>query len=290
MRSQISFVKSKVAPIVQWAGGKRQVIKFLIEKIPLEFENYFEPFVGGAALLIELFNRNLIKHAVISDINPDLVNLYVAVKYNPNKICYYIGKLEFSNHEKDYYKAREIYNSIKLDNLFAANDENIYKAVLMLYLNRHCYNGLYRVNSKGEFNVPFGRYKNPHLPGKEEIFSFSEMLQSVEILHMDFEKALECAKEKDFIYFDPPYMPVSQTANFTDYTVGGFSKVEQIRLKRTCDKLIQKGCYIMVSNSDSEFIKNLYREYNIESIEVNRQINSHADKRKGYKEVIITNY
>ena len=290
MRTQITFFHQKVVPIVKWAGGKRQIIKSLLEKLPSHFSTYFEPFLGGGALLIELYNKGILKNAVVSDINLELINLYTAIKNCPDEVVYYIKNLDFKNAEDDYYKARELYNSIKIKNMGTIENENLLKAVLLLYLNRHCYNGLYRVNSKGEFNVPFGRYKNPKMPTSEEIFAFSEMLQSVEILHADFEEAVKKASEFDFVYFDPPYMPVSKTANFTDYTVAGFSKVEQVRLKNVCDNLSKKGCFVMVSNSDSEFIRDLYRSYNIEVIEAKRLINSTAEKRTGHKEVIITNY
>ncbi|AZT91253.1 DNA adenine methylase [Caldicellulosiruptor changbaiensis] len=290
MRTQLTFLPQKVLPIVKWAGGKRQIIDKLMKKKPKEFSVYFEPFLGGGALLIELYNRGMLKKAVVSDINFDLINLYIVIKTCPEEIIYHIKNMEFKNNSEDYYRARDYYNSIQGIDINSIKEENIIKAALLLYLNRHCYNGLYRVNNKGEFNVPFGSYKNPKLPSREEIFAFSEMLQNIEILHMDFEEAVKNADSFDFVYFDPPYMPISKTAYFTDYTVAGFTEEDQIRLKNVCDILTQKGCYVMVSNSDSEFIRNLYKDYNIETIESRRSINSSAEKRRGHSELIITNY
>ncbi len=272
-------------PLVKWAGGKRQLLLELVKRLPKKWETYYEPFVGGGALLIELYKRRMLKSAVISDLNEELINLYNVVKNYPHELIETLNNTEFKNEKDTYLKLRERFNEI------IGNPEySIERAVLFLYLNKHCYNGLWRVNKAGKFNVPFGRYKNPSMPSQELILEFSNMLRNVEILNVDFEEAVSSARRGDFVYFDPPYQPVSETAYFTDYTSGGFDYSEQKRLAKVCKKLTKKGVYVMVSNSNTDEIKDLYYNFYIFIVNANRFINSRADKRKGATEVIITNY
>ena len=273
----------QLKPILKWAGGKRQILPYLLQYIPKNFNNYYEPFAGGLALLIELYNRGRIKKAIISDINKDLINLYEIIKEKPYELISAIKEIPFKNNKDDYYQARKLFNSLE-------PHKNVSRAALLLYLNRHGYNGLYRVNSKGEFNVPFGRYNNPSLPDEEDIIKFHEMLKSCEILNLDFEDAVRSAQRSDFVYFDPPYMPLNETSYFTDYTSGGFSEQEQKRLASVFKKLSNKGVYVMQSNSNNEFIRQLYAEYNIVEIEARRNINSNVSKRGPVKELLVLNY
>ena len=270
----------QLKPILKWAGGKRQILPYLLQYIPKDFNNYYEPFAGGLALLIELYNRGRIKKAIISDINKDLINLYEIIKEKPYELISAIKEIPFKNNKDDYYQARKLFNSLE-------PHKNVSRAALLLYLNRHGYNGLYRVNSKGEFNVPFGKYNNPSLPDEEDIIKFHEMLKSCEILNLDFEDAVRSAQRSDFVYFDPPYMPLNETSYFTDYTSGGFSEQEQKRLASVFKKLSNKGVFVMQSNSNNEFIRQLYAEYNIVEIEARRNINSNASKRGPVKELLI---
>jgi len=281
-QSMLSNTK-QLKPILKWAGGKRQILPYLLQYIPKNFNNYYEPFAGGLALLIELYNQGRIKKAIISDTNKDLINLYEIIKERPNELISAIKEIYFKNNKDDYYQARKLFNSLE-------PHKNVSRAALLLYLNRHGYNGLYRVNSKGKFNVPFGRYNNPSLPDEEDIIKFHEMLKSCEILNLDFEDVVRSAQRSDFVYFDPPYMPLNETSYFTDYTSGGFSKQDQKRLASVFKKLSNKGVFIMQSNSNNEFIRQLYAEYNIVEIEARRNINSNASKRGSVKELIILNY
>jgi DNA adenine methylase len=272
-------------PLVKWAGGKRQLLPELIKRIPKKWETYYEPFVGGGALLVELYNRRKLKTAVISDLNEELINLYNVIKTKPVELIRKLKIGDFRNEKSVYYMSRDRFNEIIGDPKY-----EVERASLFLYLNRHCYNGLWRVNKSGKFNVPFGRYRNPRIPSEKMIMEFSKLLENVKILNVDFERAIEAAKSGDFVYFDPPYQPVSETAYFTDYTSHGFDYSEQKRLAKVAKKLSKKGVFIMISNSNTEEIRELYTGFNVAVVEANRFINSKADRRKGASELIITNY
>ncbi|KAA8923557.1 DNA adenine methylase [Thermoplasma sp.] len=273
--------KSDYRPILKWAGGKRQLLPILLKNIPAEFNNYYEPFVGGAALLISLYSSNLIDHAVISDTNKDLYDLYKIIKENPLELIQELKNLEFRNSREDYYKARSLFNS---------TEDPVRRSALLIYLNRHGYNGLYRVNSENKFNVPFGRYKNPSMPSSENIMAISEVLQSCAIMNSDFEFAVSGATKGDFVYLDPPYMPLNRTSYFTEYTKSGFDEKDQERLFRVFKGLSEKGVYVMESNSSTEFIKALYNDFSYIEVDARRNINSIGSKRNPIKELIITNY
>ena len=276
----------EVRPLVKWAGGKRQILSDLLGHLPPKWNTYYEPFGGGLALLTALYNRKKLRHAVISDLNDELINLYVVVKEHPKELIKMLHSLDLRNTSEIYIKNRKRFNQIRGKNEYAVE-----RAALFLYLNKHGYNGLWRVNKKGEFNVPFGRYKNPRLPTDVEILNFSKMLQQVEIKNEDFEIAVRTAKKGDFVYFDPPYQPVSSTAYFTDYTSAGFTADDQKRLAQVCKKLHKKGVFFMVSNSDTIFIREIYQDFNIYPLVTNRYISSNPKTRKkAGREVIITNY
>ena len=276
-----SLANEYYKPILKWAGGKRQLLPVLIKNIPDKFNTYHEPFIGGAALLISLYSLNKIDESVISDTNKDLYNLYKIIKENPQQLINELNNLEFKNNKDDYYKARELFNS---------TEDPANRSALLIYLNRHGYNGLYRVNSSNKFNVPFGRYNNPGMPSSGNIMALSELLQSCTIMNSDFEVTVNNARKGDFVYFDPPYMPLSKTSYFTGYTHSGFDEKDQGRLAKTFSELSDRGVYVMESNSSTDLIRELYRDFNLLEVDARRNINSVGTKRNSIKELIITNY
>ena len=276
------MIKGK--PFVKWAGGKRQIINKLKEYAPDEFDTYYEPFVGGGALLFELSP----KKAVINDYNEELMNVFRCIKEEEkfNKMCIELNKYEVNHSEEFYYEMR----SKDKDKAKYNKMPDYKKAARTIYLNKACFNGLYRVNKNNEFNVPFGKktkvntYDGQNLGIIHSYLNFNE----VTIQSIDFEESVKTAKSGDFIYFDPPYD--SETSTFNDYTENGFGKEEQVRLARVYKELADKGCYVMLSNHNTTLVKELYKDYNIHLIEAKRNINSNGKKRGKVEEVIITNY
>ncbi len=266
-------------PFVKWAGGKRQLVDHLTKHIPLEFNTYYEPFLGGGALFFWLYNRGIIKKAVLGDINDDLINAYRVIKNKVSDLILELSSSKYKNEKEVFYKIRE-----------SEPDDPVLRCARFIYLNRTCYNGLYRVNSKGKFNVPFGRYKNPKILDEENLVAVSESLQDTSILNEDFEKTLSGASKGDFVYFDPPYHPLNETSRFTSYTKYDFKEKDQERLAHVFKKLDKKGCYCLLSNSDTDFIRDLYSEFNISVVNAKRSINSNAEKRCNATELIIKNY
>lgn len=269
-------------PVIKWVGGKTQLLDELIKRIPKEYNTYFEAFFGGGALLLAITPKN----AIINDFNKELINLYTVIKDNPDKLINELNSGKYLNEESNFYSIRNLdRNEIYFNKL-----ADFEKASRTIYLNKTCYNGLYRVNSKGEFNTPFGRYKKPLICDEENIRNVSKYLKTVSIFNLDFEEFLKQAKAGDFVYLDPPYDIVSKTASFTAYNKAGFNRDEQIRLKEACDKLTSKGVKWMLSNSATPFILDLYKDYNIDIVYAKRCINSKGDKRGNVEEVIIRNY
>ena len=276
------MIKGK--PFVKWAGGKRQIINKLKEYAPDEFDTYYEPFVGGGALLFELSP----KKAVINDYNEELMNVFRCIKDEEkfNKMCTELNRYEVKHSEEFYYEMR----SKDKDKAKYNKMPDYKKAARTIYLNKACFNGLYRVNKNNEFIVPFGKktkvntYDGQNLGSIHSYLNFNE----VTIQSIDFEESVKNAKPGDFIYFDPPYD--SETNTFNDYTENGFGKEEQVRLARVYKELADKGCYVMLSNHNTTLIKELYKDYNIHLIEAKRNINSNGKKRGKVEEVIITNY
>ena len=271
-------------PFVKWAGGKRQIIDKLKKYSPDEFNTYFEPFVGGGALLFELSPKN----AVINDYNKELMNVYECIK-DPDKfdkMCSELNKHETNHSEEYYYNIRNIDRDQKKFNRLA----DYKRAARTIYLNKACFNGLYRVNSKNEFNVPFGKKSKVNTYEGQNLGIICGYLNynNIKLLSTDFEEAVQEAKKGDFIYFDPPYD--SETSTFNGYTEDGFGKGEQKRLAEVFKKLDKKGCYVMISNHNTKMINELYKGYNIHVIEAKRNINSNGKKRGKVQEVIITNY
>lgn len=274
----------KAKPFVKWAGGKRQIIKELKKYVPSEFNCYHEPFIGGGALFFELSP----KKAVINDSNSELMNVYKVMcddeKYS--KMCHLLNNYEVKNSEEFYYQLRnKDRNKEKFEKL---NDYT--RAARTIYLNKACFNGLYRVNSKGEFNVPYNKKTKVNTYDKENLLVVHMYLtmNDITIMNTDFEEALKCAKEGDFVYIDPPYDQIN--SSFTSYTEEGFNHDEQRRLAKVFKELDQRGVKVMLSNHNTPLIRELYKDYNFHIIEAKRNINANGKKRGKVEEVIITNY
>ncbi len=274
----------KGKPFVKWAGGKRQIMKDIKKYIPDNYSTYYEPFVGGGAVFFELAP----KKAVLNDYNKELMNVFECIKdeIRFEKICNELNHHEANHSEEYYYKIRDLDRDKKKFNKLV----DYKRAARTIYLNKACFNGLYRVNSKNEFNVPFGKkekvntYEGQNLGIVHCILNFND----IELLSTDFEEAVKNAKKGDFVYFDPPYD--SDTSTFNSYTEDGFGKEEQVRLFELFEKLDKKGCYIMLSNHNTKLIRDLYKNYNINVIKAKRNINANGKKRGNVEEVLITNY
>ncbi len=282
--SSISLSQPK--PFLKWVGGKRALVPEIIERMPKEFNHYFEPFIGGGALFFELKKRGMLKgkKSYLFDANFELINAYNTVKNNPHELISYLKEFEQQHSHDFYYKTR----AMDREDSFASLPDAV-RSARFIYLNKTCFNGLYRVNSKGFYNVPMGRYKNPTICDESLIHSASQALQDTEVLHVDFAKVLDFAKKGDFVYFDPPYYPLTTTSSFTSYNQEIFLEDEQKRLFNTFEKLAKKGLHVMLSNSDTEFIKELYKNHQIDFVEMNRFINSKSGGRGKISEVLIQN-
>ncbi len=271
-----------VAPVVKWVGGKRQLLQDILKHVPDKFSTYYEPFLGGGAVLFALQPCR----AVVNDINEELINVYTVIRDNVEDL---IEDLKSHENRADYFyeirekdRNKEIYGKMN----------NIEKASRILYLNKTCYNGLFRVNQQGEFNTPFGRYKNPNIANEATLRAVSNYFNKAKITFRceDFKEAVKDVRKGSFVYFDPPYDPVSESANFTGYDRGGFDRSEQVRLKKLCDELSKKSVKFLLSNSATDFILELYKDYNIVIVQANRFVNSRGDKRGKVEEVLVKNY
>lgn len=268
-------------PFIKWAGGKTQLADELNNRLPFEFVNYHEPFLGGGAFFFKLYRDGRFDHARISDLNSELIDVYCAIRDRLEDVIKELSK--YPHDEKFYYQLRA-------KNPFELSLPT--RAARMIYLNKTGYNGLYRVNRSGGFNVPFGKYKNPKYLDKENLQAVSHALQKVDIHNASFETVLDYAKEGDLVYFDPPYVPISQTANFTSYQADGFSINDQRRLRDVCVELTKRNVYIVLSNSDTATVRDLFSSYTFEISEVlaNRAINCNGNRRGKMTELIVTNY
>ena len=276
------MIKGK--PFVKWAGGKRQVMNELLKYVPDSFDTYYEPFVGGGALLFELSP----KRAVINDLNRELMNVYECIKDEKKFefMCKELNRHEMEHSEEYYYMIRNLDRDKKKFNRLA----DYKRAGRTIYLNKACFNGLYRVNSKNEFNVPFGKKSKVNTYEGQNLGIICGYLNynDVKLLSVDFEEAVKEAKKGDFVYFDPPYD--SDASIFNSYTEDGFGKEEQRRLANLFRELSDRGCYVMLSNHNTALINELYSGFNIYVIEAKRNINSNGAKRGKVEEVIITNF
>ncbi|MCV6608132.1 MAG: DNA adenine methylase [Campylobacterales bacterium] len=267
-------------PFIKWVGGKRQLIPEIEKRLPKKFNNYIEPFIGGGALLFYLKPFN----AIINDYNPELTNVYSVVKNSLNELVEDLKTHE--NNPEYYYKIRS-----KDRNPSYINESEVKRASRFIYLNKTGFNGLYRVNRNGEHNVPFANYENPKILDEENLNECSHYLKNVQILNGDFEKAVkENTKEGDFIYFDPPYVPINTTSSFTSYTDQGFDEDMQIRLKELCEYIDSIGGYFLLSNSDTDLVRELYKNFKIDRVLASRSVNSDGEKRGKVYEVLVKNY
>ena len=275
-------MNNKLAPIVKWVGGKRQLLDALQPLFPQSFDTYCEPFLGGGAVLFHLQPDK----AIVNDANEELINVYNVIKNQLDRLLAELRKYE--NTPEFYYSIRDLDRNpskyIKLS--------EVKRAARILYLNKTCFNGLYRVNGSGEFNVPFGKYKNPNIVNEEGLTAVHDYLNTADIqmYSTDFAHCLHNLPNDTFVYLDPPYDPVSTTSNFTGYAKGGFDRDEQERLCLVCNNLDKQGIRFMLSNSATPFIKELYSNFNITVVKAKRAVNSVGSKRGEVDEVIIRNY
>lgn len=300
----------KIKPFIKWAGGKTQLIEKLAPLLPTEIQSgqikkYAEPFIGGGALFLYIAQSLPIEKFLITDINEELVLLYKAIQKNVEGIITLLSSLEThylslsTCERKDFfYRKRDSFNKKRAAIDFSYLDSNgLERAATILFLNRTCFNGLFRVNSKGEFNVPFGDYKNPKICNAENLRGVSALLQKTEIQCADFSSTEEFIDGETFVYFDPPYRPISKTANFTAYSKSPFGDNEQQRLAEYYQCLSRKGAKLMLSNSDPKnenpddsFFEDLYRKFHIRRVDASRIINCDKNGRGSIKELVITNY
>jgi DNA adenine methylase len=262
-------------PFIKWAGGKTQLLTELLARVPDSYNVYFEPFIGGGALYFALSPDE----AVIADINDDLVNAYVVVRDNPNELIEALSK--YKNEKEYFYEIR----SQKQEDL-----SPVERAARLIYLNRTCFNGLYRVNKSDQFNVPFAGYKNPNITQIDKILADSKILQNTDVYHAGFDEVLKKASSGDFIYLDPPYFPKSVYSDFKRYNKEQFHKEDHERLAELYNELSDRGCKVMLSNSDTPFTRDLYKKWRVDTVYAKRMINSDASKRGEVTEIIVTNY
>ena len=273
-----------LSPVLKWVGGKRQLLNDIIPMIPKNCSTYVEPFIGGGAVLFELQP----KKAIINDFNGELINVYTVIRDYPEEL---IKELQFhkENNTSEYFYTVREYDR-KPD--FFSKMTSVQKAARVIYLNKTCYNGLYRVNSAGQFNSPYGKYKNPNIVNETVIRAMSKYFNenNIVIKNEDFKETLKGLRRGAFVYLDPPYMPISSSSSFTGYTENGFNEDKQRELKELCDKLDKKGIKFLQSNSDCEFIRELYSSYRIKTIKAKRAINSKGNSRGEINEILIYNY
>ncbi|HLR92307.1 MAG TPA: DNA adenine methylase [Atopostipes sp.] len=278
-------VTTKLKPFTKWTGGKRQLLDVLTPNMPEEYNTYYEPFIGGGALFFEIQPES----AVINDLNYDLILSYEAIKNNVSELIEYLKEHDENNSKEYYYDIRSADRDGRYEEMSKTQ-----KAARLMYMLRVNFNGLYRVNSKGQFNTPYGKYKNPKIVDEELLYAISEYLNTnnIQILNTSFENAVKDAQAGDFVYLDPPYVPLSASSSFTAYTSNGFGYKEQILLRDTFVDLDNRGCFVMLSNSSAELVYELYKDYEKTTLEVsaNRMINSNAKKRGGVTELLIKNY
>lgn len=267
---------ARATPFIKWAGGKGQLLAQLSPAFPARFRKYLEPFVGGGAVFFYLQPRC----AILGDSNEELINCYRVIRNTLDRL---IASLKQHYYDSDYFYEMRSRDPATLSDLERASR--------FIFLNKTCYNGLYRVNRQGRFNVPFGRYaRPPRIFDEENLRAVSRLLQDCELVCGSYEATIQCAEPSDFVYFDPPYHPLSPTANFTRYTQPAFSDFDQLWLAQAFRTLTERGCHVMLNNSDTPLVRWLYQDHRIREARANRAINSDPSKRKPVTELIITNY
>jgi DNA adenine methylase len=277
--------RADVKPVLKWAGGKRQllepILSFIERSFPERIEKYYEPFAGGAAVFFALVARSKFERARLSDMNADLIRVYSALRDDAASVISELEKLAALELSKEtYYLVREKVRARR-------PGKDAARAARLIYLNRTGYNGLYRVNSSGEFNVPYGSYKNPRILDRPRLLAAAEALQGVELAVEDFESSCKKAKRGDFVYFDPPYVPVSKTASFAAYHSVAFTSAEHTRLAETFARLSKRGVKALLSNSDTPVTRELYREFDTHTVHATRAINSNAARRGTVPELLV---
>ena len=266
-------------PFLKWVGGKTRLLSQMEGLLPEEFDGYHEPFVGGGAV----FFRLLPDQARLTDVNGRLIDCYTAIRDDVESLADELARHARRHDKAYYYRQRERFNS-------ARRLSGTQRAGLMMYLNKTCFNGLYRENSRGEFNVPMGSYKKPRVLDLPNLLAVHETLKGVDLGVASFERVLDHAEPGDLVYFDPPYVPVSATSSFTSYAKGGFGSDLQVRLAQVFAELAQRGCYVMLSNSDCGLVRELYAGWRIEQVWAPRSINSRADRRGAVPEVVVCSW
>lgn len=271
-------------PFLKWAGGKSQLLAQYSELFPKTYRNYYEPFLGGGAVFFNLRP----KRSFLSDINLEIINVYRCIRDQVEGIITQLHH-HYLHHDESYYY--DVRSRVEETAEWFWTGNNVERAARILYLNKTCFNGLYRENSKGHFNVPIGRYKNPSIYDPDLLRACAKQLKTARIEPVGFEDVLRRARSSnDFVYFDPPYQPLNQTSSFTSYTRYSFNEADQIRLRDTFERLRDRGVHVMLSNSDCEFIRDLYSGFNIHTIYASRNINSQGSKRGKITEVLVTSY
>lgn len=266
-------------PILKYAGGKTFLLPEILARLPTKISTYYEPFVGGGAVFFALAAEGRFKRAVIGDVNVDLMRMYAALAIQPAGVIRILHEYARLHSERRFYEVR----AFKPSELSEAEH-----AARVIYLNRTCFNGLWRVNKKGEFNVPFGKYTNPKICDEENLRACSKVLLETTLTALDFNMTVAPAKKGDVVYADPPYLPVSDTANFTAYAKGGFGLEEQTRLRDVAKKLVERGVHVLLSNSDTPTVRKLYRGFKIEEVQAPRRVNSKGGKRGNVGELLIS--
>lgn len=298
-------MSEKIRPFVKWAGGKGSLISQLNNFYPYELKNgiierYIEPFVGGGAVLIDILQKYDVQEAYAFDINIDLINSYNVIKDDLEELITNLKKMEIEylqleqEERKNYfYNKRDEYNSYALEE----NEQNVQRAAQFIYLNRTCFNGLYRVNKEGKFNVPVGNYKNPTICDEKNLRKLSELIQNVQFQYGDYKRSMEYVTENTFVYFDPPYRPLNVTSGFTSYTKEDFNDDSQRELAAFYRKLNERNAKLMLSNSnpknineEDHFFDNIYHGFNIDEIYASRIINANSKGRGKISEILVTNY
>ena len=306
MKNFSLFEKDRIEckPFIKWVGGKGQLLSEINKLYPVELgkniNKYAEIFLGGGAVLFDILSKYKLDEVYISDKNLELINTYKSIRDNVDILIKSLKEMEEQyislnneNRKIYYYEKRQEYNSLKIN----IEENNIEKASLFIFLNKTCFNGLYRVNKKGEFNVPMGAYKNPKICDKKNLKNVSMALKNVKIIYADYRESESFIDEKTFVYIDPPYRPLNTSSSFTSYTENDFSDKEQIELAEYIDLLNKKGAKIVISNSDPKnndiddnFFDKLYKNYNINRVKATRMLNSNASLRGAINELLITNY
>jgi DNA adenine methylase len=304
-------LKREIKPFVKWAGGKTQLLDELVSRLPSKIkmsktiDRYVEPFVGGGAFFFYLKSNCEVKEAYLFDINVELIVGYKAIQNNVHDLIYELEKIQDeyiklpeTERKKYYYRARDEYNEQQANFDYENYNINwIKRAAYLIFLNKTCFNGLFRQNKKGKFNVPFGRYKNPTICDEENLLKVHEALKCTHIFAADFEESKQFITKDTLVYFDPPYRPLNKTSNFTSYDKDGFTDEDQIRLSDFYKEMDKKGAFLLLSNSDpknvdinDDFFDHLYANYKIERVNAKRSINCDGAKRGNITELLIRNY